>query len=305
MNHIPEKQSEARNALQKEKARSLSDSAVLRVVMKGNVEAAKAILVPILNRDDFEVESVDTEQRYQMFGAHAVCFDCVIRFRDGTICDLEVQKAKKGMTLDRILFYASMLRVSFLPEGAPYEGTRKTIVIFIYDGDFFGEGDPLYVLGWSKKGSPNFIDVKQSVYIVNMKNQDLSTALGRLMHDLTCTTSAEVQDSALAKTLSMVESKQGETKVNEKLLDIFDQAKEEGREEGRAEGREEGRAEGREEGRAEGREEGRIEGLEEGLAKGQTRTLLNLVRDGSLPLSVAARNLGVSEEEFRRLLAEE
>ena len=42
------------------------------------------------------------------------------------------------------------------------------------------------------------------------------------------------------------------------------EAREEGREEGRMEGREEGREEGRMEGREEGREEGRMEGREEG-----------------------------------------
>ena len=65
--------------------------------------------------------------------------------------------------------------------------------------------------------------------------------------------------------------------MNEKLLDIFDQA----------------------------REEGYQEGYEEGYKESQTLILLKLVRDGSLPLPVAARHLGVSEEEFRRLLAEE
>ena len=54
-------------------------------------------------------------------------------------------------------------------------------------------------------------------------------------------------------------------------------------------GMREGRAEGRSEGRAEGRAEGRIDAL------------VNLVNKQMLSVEEAAREAGVSEEEFRRI----
>ena len=50
-------------------------------------------------------------------------------------------------------------------------------------------------------------------------------------------------------------------------------------------------------------EEGRQLALEEGREKGRKELLLDLVRKGHLSLSVAAKELGVSEEEFKRLLS--
>ena len=54
------------------------------------------------------------------------------------------------------------------------------------------------------------------------------------------------------------------------------------------------RAEGKEEGKAQGRIEGRIEG--------KLATLLQLVRDGLLELSIGAERAGMSVEEFKGAL---
>ena len=56
------------------------------------------------------------------------------------------------------------------------------------------------------------------------------------------------------------------------------------------------------EGRAEGRSEGRAEGREEGRAEGSLHTLVHLVNKQILSVEEAAREAGISEEEFRRML---
>lgn len=52
----------------------------------------------------------------------------------------------------------------------------------------------------------------------------------------------------------------------------------------------------------EGRAEGRAEGLAEGLAEGQNHTFCVLVRDGVITNDVACEKLGISKEEFQKLL---
>ena len=59
---------------------------------------------------------------------------------------------------------------------------------------------------------------------------------------------------------------------------------------------------GMREGRAEGRSEGRAEGREEGRAEGSLHTLVHLVNKQILSVEEAAREAGISEEEFRRML---
>ena len=56
---------------------------------------------------------------------------------------------------------------------------------------------------------------------------------------------------------------------------------------------------GMREGRAEGRNEGREEGRAEGRAEGRMHTLVNLVNKQVLSFEEAAREAGISEEEFR------
>ncbi len=73
----------------------------------------------------------------------------------------------------------------------------------------------------------------------------------------------------------------------EALREAYDLARE-------RENLEKGRAQGREEGRAQGREEGR----ELGLKQGTLFTLADLVQDGLLTLTQAARKVKMTEEEF-------
>ncbi len=61
--------------------------------------------------------------------------------------------------------------------------------------------------------------------------------------------------------------------------------------------KEEGKEEGRTEGRAEGRTEGRIEGRAEGILE----TFKGLVKDGTLTIETAAKKMGVTVADFRKM----
>ena len=47
---------------------------------------------------------------------------------------------------------------------------------------------------------------------------------------------------------------------------------------------------------------GREEGIEEGREEGGYNMLVSLVKEGSLPISTAAKKAKMTEEEFRKLL---
>lgn len=90
------------------------------------------------------------------------------------------------------------------------------------------------------------------------------------------------------------------TEFNQKEYE--DMLRKEYLEEGRAEGLKEGRVEGRVEGLKEGRVEGLKEGRVEGLKEGQNYTFCVLVKDGVITRDVACERLGISKEEFQKLL---
>ncbi len=98
-----------------------------------------------------------------------------------------------------------------------------------------------------------------------------------------------------------------ETEVEGIMLTLFDQDRitELYHKEIAAEAKAEGWAEGKAEGRAEGKAEGKAEGISEGMAKGKIEgtihTLKELVKDGFITVTVAAKRAGMTEEAFRKI----
>ena len=87
---------------------------------------------------------------------------------------------------------------------------RKSIVIFITEKDVLGEGEPIYIIDRviKKSGKP-FNDGAHIVY-VNASCQDISTELGRLMHDFHCVRPEDMIDPVFAE-------KAGEVKGVERM----------------------------------------------------------------------------------------
>lgn len=267
---------------------SLSDNAVMTLALTDNPRAVKAILAPILGRDDFEISDVVTQRRSELVEGHSVVFDCVATFADGTKCDIEMQKSMKGMNVERMLFYEAMLTASALKKGQDYEEMRPTILVVLGAGDFLGQSKPLRVFRWHDEETKKAISGKQTIYLADLRNGDMDTELGRLMADLRCPTPERIANTPLRETLSMVKWKQGGELMNQALWELYDDAIAEGR----AKGLEQGLA------------EGRAKGLEQGRAEGRELVIVQLIRDGELPLAVGARTLGLSEEELLRRMEE-
>lgn len=254
---------------------SLADNAVMNIALQNNPVLAKAILAPILGRDDFDVTSVETQRHSELIEGHSVVFDCVICFRDGTLCDLEMQKSSQRMSIERILAYQDHFGCLAIKKGEDYLSRRPTIMVIINNGDLFGDGLPLYRLCPTvKETGKQFFD-RQAVYVADINNPNLETELGKLMKDLRCKSPEDIHNPPLREMLRVIKSRKGEEVMNEELLRMYDEAIKEGHEKGLEEGREKGRAEGRFE------------------------AYLQLVREGTIPLEVALEKLGVTKEEFQ------
>ena len=93
-----------------------------------------------------------------------------------------------------------MLDVNILKHNEHYSvlKERKSIVIFITEKDVLGDGEPIYIIDRviKKSGKP-FNDGSHIVY-VNASCQDISTELGRLMHDFHCVKPEEMFDPVFA-----------------------------------------------------------------------------------------------------------
>lgn len=131
-----------------------------------------------------------------------------------------------------------MLDVNILKPREDYSvlKERESVVIFITDKDVLGDNEPIYIIDRVilKSGKP-FNDGSHIVY-VNSSHQDLTTELGRLMHDFKCAKPDEMYYPLLADTAEKAKDKmEGGAKMNV-WQEMKQEAIAEGREEGLAEG---------------------------------------------------------------------
>ena len=64
----------------------------------------------------------------------------------------------------------------------------------------------------------------------------------------------------------------------------------------------EGRVEGIQEGMQQGRKEGMLQGRKEGMLQGKINTIVDLFKKNLIKLTYAAEELGMSEDEFIKLV---
>ena len=292
---------------------TLMDDAVLRVALDQNPKMAKAILAPVLERDDFEIKFATTQVTAGTLRGHSVIFDCIILFDDGTYTDLELQKSMEEMPWERIFFNRAMLTAGFTlgkgKTGKEYKRLRHSIVVVLLDGDIFKRGQPLYRVSYRDADTGKDLEPGQGIYIANIRNKDASTKLGQLMRDITTCDPDQIKDPTLSESLKMVKSSRGVELMGTYYKDIGKKVeaelrkklKEKYKAEGLAEGKAEGLAEGKAEGLAEGKAEGLAEGLIEGKAEGKKEMALAFYREGAISAETAAKQLNLSVEEFLKL----
>lgn len=245
------------------------------VALENNPTLAKAILIPILKRNDFEVKSVRTQALTIALYGHSITFDCLIEFSDGTYCNLEMQKAKAGMPFERMIYHRALLMARYsLEKGEDkFKNLKPTIVVVLLDDDLTEEGLPLYRYSYRAEHSGEDLEPGQGIYVVNLRIKDASTELGRLMEDISASNPNEVHNPVFSDVLGMLKSEKGI-----KLMSDY---------------------------RERMSEELREEWYAKGLEQGKTDTLLSLYRDGLVTLEDAVKCLGISTEDFLKLIQDQ
>ena len=136
--------------MNKEQARAaissltLWDDRFFSKCLDGSAECASLMLSVILGRDDLEVESARTQEWKQSIDGRSVRFDIAARGSDGSLYDIEIQKAEEGAGSRRARYYSSMMDADALDKDTGFEELPETFVIFITPGDAIGGGKPLY-----------------------------------------------------------------------------------------------------------------------------------------------------------------
>ena len=187
---------------EKMKLATLMDDPFAMGFFRDNIPCTQKMLRVIMDRDDLVVRDVKVQYVMRAAdGSRYVRLDIYAVDSDNRHYDIEIQVGPEGALPQRARYNSAMIDVNILKTGENYSvlKERESIVIFITEKDVLGEDEPIYFIDRviKKSGKP-FNDGSHIVY-VNASHQDLTTALGRLMHDFHCVKPEEMTDSVFAR----------------------------------------------------------------------------------------------------------
>ena len=265
---------------EKIKLATLMDDPFMIDFFRDNIPCVQFVLRVIMSKDDLIVKSVNVQHVMRAAeGSRYVRLDVYAVDAENRHYDIEVQVAPEGASPNRARYNSAMMDVNILKTGENYSllKERESVVIFITEKDVLGEGEPIYIIDRiiMKSGKP-FNDGSHIVY-VNASYQDISTELGRLMHDFHCVKPKDMLNPVLAK-------KAGELKGDDEM-GVWAEIE----------------AEAIAEGRKEGLQKGLQEGLRKGIIEASEKIARNLVKAGTVALDEIAKACGLSLQRVKEL----
>ena len=225
---------------------SLMDDLYMTLFFNDDIPVTQLLLRIVMNKDDLIVKSVSTQ--YKINGAEEkriAIFDVFATDSKGTRYDIEFQKENSGASPYRARFNIALLDSNALKPTQDHKllENNKSVVIFITQKDYFKMGRPLYKFERVDiETGINFNDGTSIIY-VNGSYKGIDTAIGRLIHDITCIKESEMFYKDFADRANVVKLKRGEENMS-LLDDLLKEEKAESRAEGKAEGLAEGEANG-------------------------------------------------------------
>ena len=126
--------------------------------------------------------------------------------------NIEVQRDDDGAIPERARYNSALIDTNSLKKGQDYKDLPDTYVIFITENDVLRGNKPIYTIERtvSELGHKSFDDRSHIIY-VNGKFRD-DSEIGKLMHDFSCNSVSEMNNSVLKdRTAYFKEKQEGKT----------------------------------------------------------------------------------------------
>ena len=176
------------------------DDDFMTVCLAGNFAAVELILKIILCRDDIKIKSLRTQEQLKNLQGRSAILDVHAVGSDNKEFDIEIQRADKGAGAKRARHNSSLLDAHILKPGDKTEDIPDTYIIFITENDVMKADEPVY---WVeryvtvRKKKRLFGDGSHIVYVNGKYRGD--DAVGKLMHDFSCTDPDDMRYKELAE----------------------------------------------------------------------------------------------------------
>lgn len=227
-----------------------------------DIKCAEFLLQIILNRDDLVVKKSNSQYSIKNLQGRSVRLDILAVDRENRVYNIEIQRNDKGAGVKRARYNSGLIDANVTEPGEQYEYLNETYVIFITENDVLKKGLPIYHIDrMIKETGESFGDESHIIY-VNSQIKD-ETALGKLMHDFSCTSAKDMYYEVLANRVYYF-------KEDEKGVAVMCKAMEDLR--------------------------------NESILEGKILTLIDLVQDGTLDIEIAAAKAKMTVDEFKEAM---
>ena len=155
------------------------------------------LLQIILKRDDLKVTSVSSQYVIKNLQGRSVRLDILAVDRQNQVYNIEIQRDDKGAGVKRARYNSSLIDANVTEPGEQYQNLNETYVVFITENDVLGENLPIYHVDRIVRETGKMFNDQSHIIYVNSQIKD-ETALGKLMHDFTCTNAKDMFYEVLA-----------------------------------------------------------------------------------------------------------
>lgn len=255
---------------------------LMQLLFNENVRLVEELLNGVLGRSDIRVITVETEKKFPaLLLQKAVQLDVLATLDDGSKVNIEIQIRETGADPFRSRFYHSIMDTNHLRRGESYNDLPYTYVIFITDKDIFGLGERIYTFTDLDIRLNLPLNNGQYTIYVNRRAEYDGSRLADILHDFGCCNPDDMRVDYIRREVNFYKNTEEGNKVINMMSNSFYAA-----------GMKKGEAKGEAKGRAEGEIIGRV------------REKIKYIGKGFETVSEAAMDIGISENEFRRIASE-
>lgn len=155
------------------------------------------LLEVILEGKTLEVQEVHSQHGIKNLQGRSVRLDILATDQNGRLYNVEIQRDDRGSIAKRGRYNSSLLDANITRPGDTYEHLAETYIIFITEHDVLKAGLPLYHIERVIQETGALYEDEAHILYVNAQIKD-ETALGKLMHDFSCTNAKDMHYKVLA-----------------------------------------------------------------------------------------------------------
>lgn len=159
---------------------------------------AEFLLKVILNRDDLTVQEVHGQHDIKNLQGRSIRLDILAVDEKNRAYNIEVQRSDRGAGAKRARYNSSLLDANLTQPGDGYDALNETYIIFITERDVLKRNLPIYHINRIIEETGEAFGDEAHIIYVNSQIKD-ETALGKLMHDFSCTDPEDMKYPVLAE----------------------------------------------------------------------------------------------------------